>query len=102
MAVPDMARVQFGVVAEAGERAREALSANSAAMEKLIAGLKQNGVDGKDIQTAYSASSPAIPTRARAVPPSSTATGPSIRWRLPLRGSGQAWADPRPVWSRSA
>lgn len=51
VAVPDMARVQSGVVAEAAS-AREALSANSAAMEKLIAGLKQNGVDGKDIQTA--------------------------------------------------
>lgn len=51
VAVPDMARVQSGVVAEAAS-AREALSANSAAMAKLIAGLKENGVDARDIQTA--------------------------------------------------
>ena len=50
-AVPDAARIQSGVVAEAAT-AREALSANNAAMAKLIAGLKENGIDPKDIQTA--------------------------------------------------
>lgn len=50
-AVPDEARVQTGVVAEAAT-AREALSANNAAMTKLIAGLKENGIESKDIQTA--------------------------------------------------
>ncbi len=50
-AVPDMARVQTGVVSEAAT-AREALSANNAAMAKLIEGLKENGIDAKDIQTS--------------------------------------------------
>jgi uncharacterized protein len=50
-AIPDRARVATGVVSEAAT-AREALSANSAAMEKLIAGLKQNGIDAQDIQTS--------------------------------------------------
>jgi uncharacterized protein YggE len=50
-AVPDRARVATGVVSEAGT-AREALSTNSAAMEKLIAGLKQNGIEPQDIQTS--------------------------------------------------
>jgi uncharacterized protein YggE len=50
-AVPDAARIQTGVIAEAAT-AREALSANNAAMAKLIAGLKENGIDPKDIQTA--------------------------------------------------
>jgi uncharacterized protein len=50
-AVPDSARIQNGVVAEAAT-ARDALSANNAAMAKLIAGLKENGIEPKDIQTA--------------------------------------------------
>ena len=50
-ASPDRARVATGVVTEAGT-AREALSANNAAMEKLIAGLKQNGIEPADIQTS--------------------------------------------------
>lgn len=50
-AVPDSARIQTGVVSEA-TTAREALTANNATMAKLIAGLKENGVDPKDIQTA--------------------------------------------------
>lgn len=48
---PDMARVSSGVVSEA-ETAAAALSANSAAMEKLIAGLKAAGIAGEDIKTA--------------------------------------------------
>lgn len=50
-AEPDLARVQTGVVSEAGT-AREALSANNAAMTQLIAGLKENGIEAKDIQTS--------------------------------------------------
>lgn len=50
-AVPDAARIATGVVSEAGT-AREALTANNAAMAKLIAGLKENGIDPQDIQTS--------------------------------------------------
>ena len=50
-AEPDMARVSSGVTSEA-DTAREALSRNSAAMKKLIAGMKTAGVDAKDIQTS--------------------------------------------------
>jgi uncharacterized protein YggE len=47
---PDMARISSGVVSEAAT-AKEALSANSAAMEKLLAGLKAAGIADKDIKT---------------------------------------------------
>jgi len=50
-AVPDMARISTGVMTEAAS-ARDALTSNSTAMTKLIAGLKDNGVDAKDIQTS--------------------------------------------------
>ena len=50
-AEPDMARISTGVVTEAAT-AREALTRNSDAMAKLIAGLKDNGIDAKDIQTS--------------------------------------------------
>jgi len=49
-AEPDMAHVSTGVVSEA-ENARDALSRNSAAMKKLIEGLKAKGIAEKDIQT---------------------------------------------------
>lgn len=49
-AEPDMANVSSGVISEA-PTARDALSKNSAAMKKLIAGLKSAGVEAKDIQT---------------------------------------------------
>lgn len=48
---PDMARLSSGVASEA-DSAREALSRNTAAMSKVIAGLKAAGVDPKDIQTS--------------------------------------------------
>jgi uncharacterized protein len=48
---PDQARVTSGVTAD-GATAREALSANTAAMQKVIAELKGAGIDAKDIQTA--------------------------------------------------
>jgi hypothetical protein len=50
-AVPDSARIATGVVTEAAA-AREALSANNAAMAKLIAALKENGIEPQDIQTS--------------------------------------------------
>jgi len=50
-AEPDMARISTGVVTEAAT-AREALTRNSDTMAKLIAGLKDNGIDPKDIQTS--------------------------------------------------
>lgn len=50
-AEPDRARVSSGVTAEAAT-AREALSANSEAMKAVIAGLKESGVEAKDIQTS--------------------------------------------------
>ncbi len=50
-AEPDMARISTGVVTEAAT-AREALTRNSDVMAKLIAGLKDNGIDAKDIQTS--------------------------------------------------
>jgi uncharacterized protein len=48
---PDQARVTSGVTAD-GATAREALTANTAAMQKVIAELKGAGIDAKDIQTA--------------------------------------------------
>lgn len=50
-ATPDMARVQTGVVTEA-DTAGQALAGNSQSMARLIAGLKENAIDPKDIQTA--------------------------------------------------
>ncbi len=48
---PDLARIQTGVVTEA-ETAAQALTANSAAMGKVIDGLKQHAIEAKDIQTS--------------------------------------------------
>ncbi len=49
-AVPDSAEITTGVVSEA-QTAREALTANNAAMGKIVDGLKAAGIDAKDIQT---------------------------------------------------
>jgi len=49
-AEPDRARITSGVTTEAAT-AKEALSQNSEAMKKVIAGLKESGVEAKDIQT---------------------------------------------------
>ena len=49
-ATPDMAAINTGVQAEA-DTAREAMSRNTAAMSKLIEGLKAFGIAPKDIQT---------------------------------------------------
>lgn len=48
---PDQARLSTGVTAEAAT-AREALSKNSELMKAVVAGLKEAGVDPKDIQTS--------------------------------------------------
>jgi uncharacterized protein YggE len=48
---PDQARITGGVTAD-GATAREALTKNTAAMQKVIAELKAAGIDAKDIQTA--------------------------------------------------
>ena len=49
-AEPDIALISTGVVSEA-RTAREALDANSAAMRRLIGGLKAAGIEPRDIQT---------------------------------------------------
>lgn len=56
-AEPDLALISSGVVTEA-ETAREALTRNSAAMRKVIDGLKAAGIDPKDIQTVHFAVEP--------------------------------------------
>lgn len=48
---PDLAHISTGVLSEA-DTAREALQRNSAAMKKVIDGLKGAGVDPKDVQTS--------------------------------------------------
>ncbi|WP_196257851.1 SIMPL domain-containing protein [Pelagibacterium limicola] len=50
-AAPDMATISTGVVSQA-ETAREALDANNAAMERLIAVLREAGLENRDIQTS--------------------------------------------------
>lgn len=50
-ATPDIAYVETGVVTE-GKTAGEALAANTAAMEKVFAGLEQAGIEKKDMQTS--------------------------------------------------
>lgn len=49
-AQPDLAQISTGVVSE-GETARAALSQNTDQMSKVVAALKQQGIDPKDIQT---------------------------------------------------
>lgn len=49
-ATPDSAEITTGVVTD-GQTAREALTANNAAMRKVVDGLKAAGIDAKDIQT---------------------------------------------------
>lgn len=50
-AIPDIAHVTFGVSSEA-KTAREAMSANTETMAKIVAKLKERGIDPKDIQTS--------------------------------------------------
>ncbi len=51
VSVPDMAIVRSGVVTNA-QTARQALSANNAAMAKLFALLRDTGIEERDIQTS--------------------------------------------------
>lgn len=48
---PDQARLTSGVTAEA-DTAEAALSANTELMQKVISGLKESGIEAKDIQTS--------------------------------------------------
>lgn len=50
-AAPDMATVNSGVTSQ-GATAREALDANTTAMNELIAALKDAGIEARDIQTS--------------------------------------------------
>lgn len=50
-AAPDMAIINSGVTSQ-GETAREALDANTAAMNELLAALKSAGIEPRDIQTS--------------------------------------------------
>jgi uncharacterized protein YggE len=50
-AEPDQARLSTGVTSEA-ETAKEAFAVNSELMQKVINGLKESGIDAKDIQTS--------------------------------------------------
>lgn len=50
-AAPDIAYIDTGVVTE-GKTAAEALAANTKAMESVFAGLKDAGVEDKDMQTS--------------------------------------------------
>ena len=50
-AEPDRATVSTGVAAEA-DTAAAALSANTELMQKVVDGLKESGIDAKDIQTS--------------------------------------------------
>ncbi len=50
-ATPDLAIINSGVVSE-GASAREALDANTSAMAKLIAAIKESGIEDKDIATS--------------------------------------------------
>ena len=50
-AEPDIANISTGVVSEA-ETAREAVSHNTAAMKRMVDGLKAAGIAAKDIQTS--------------------------------------------------
>jgi uncharacterized protein YggE len=50
-AAPDMALITLGVVSEAAG-AGEALSANSQSMNRIVAALKEGGMEGRDLQTS--------------------------------------------------
>lgn len=50
-AEPDQARLATGVTAEA-TTAEAALAANTELMQKVVGGLKESGIDAKDIQTS--------------------------------------------------
>jgi uncharacterized protein len=54
---PDLAIVTIGVMTQAGT-ARDALDSNTAAMERVFAGLRTEGIDDKDMQTTNFTISP--------------------------------------------
>ncbi len=61
-AEPDMAHISTGVIWEA-ETAREALAGNSAAMRRVIDGLKALGIEPRDIQTVSLNVEPRYPSK---------------------------------------
>jgi uncharacterized protein len=68
-AAPDLARLRLGVDTQAVQ-ARDALSANAAAMAKIIAALKADGIAEKDVQTSTLSITPIYsddPKQARSV-----------------------------------
>ncbi|ODA66599.1 26 kDa periplasmic immunogenic protein precursor [Methyloligella halotolerans] len=48
---PDLVEITAGVISE-GKRAKEALAENTERMTKVVAAMKENGVDPKDLQTS--------------------------------------------------
>ncbi len=66
-AVPDIAQVRVGVTTDAGTAA-EALAANSAAMGSVIARLRDEGVEERDLQTSTLELGPRYADRANGTP----------------------------------
>ena len=77
---PDQARITSGVTAD-GATAREALAKNTEAMQKVIAALKEAGIDAKDIQTASFRVEPRYTRPIEGRPRRSTATPSPTRCR---------------------
>jgi uncharacterized protein YggE len=65
---PDKVDISTGVTSEA-KTAREALDQNTAAMTKVIAALKEEGIDPKDIQTTNFSVNPVYDQKADGRPP---------------------------------
>ena len=64
---PDKVDITTGVTAE-GQTAREALDKNTEAMSKVVAGLKEAGIDPKDIQTTNFSVSPIYEQKKQEMP----------------------------------
>lgn len=81
---PDMAIMQFGVVAE-GKTAGEAMTANSQAMTKVRDKLKELGIAAKDMQTSNFSLNPVYPPYDRNKPEERKITGYSVNNSLTVR-----------------
>jgi uncharacterized protein YggE len=73
-APPDQATISTGITSEA-PTAREALDKNSAAMAGVVAGLKDEGIEPKDIQTTNFSVQPVYEQPKEGRPPSPRVTG---------------------------
>lgn len=69
VAAPDVAEIATGVVTESGS-ARDALNANTAAMQKLVDGLKAAGIEAKDLRTSAFSIDPRYTNPRDGTPPS--------------------------------